>query len=271
MKVFLVLIMSILLFSCSEKQSLSLPESEVIAKVGDEVITADLLNAYMHVNGISSPNSDVINASLNKLIEEIAMANVATKKQLPMSREQMNNFKYLQLRALASNAKLDYLSENPISVEDLQKEYSKVNEETKGQQYHVHHLLYTDEIEAITVLDEIKTAEDYKKLEAIYIQENPNKTNVGDLGWVNLLQLPKSFKDMLPTMQANTVNQKVIVSQFGAHVVYLEAIRDIPVPAFDEVKAGIEKSLQSQKMSKFAQLAKAKARVLMVKKSLVSR
>jgi len=264
MKINLVFILSVFLFSCSQQQSQELPESKVIAKVGDEAITSDLLNAYMHVNGISNPNEDVVNSSLNRLIEEVAMANIATKKQLPMTREQLNNFKYLQLRALASNAKVNYLSENQISLEDLEDEYNKVNEETKGQQYHVHHLLYDDEIEAISILDEIKTVEDFKNMETIYIEMNPNKTNVGDLGWVNLLQLPKSFKELLPTMQANTINQQVIVSQFGAHIVYLEAIRDIPVPAFEDVKDGIETSLQSKIMSKFAQLAKAKARILVV-------
>lgn len=264
MKVFLVLIISVFIFSCTQQQSLQLPDSAVIAKVGDEIITADLLNAYMHVNGIANPSPEIINGSLNKLIEETAMANVATKKQLPMTRKQMNNFKYLQLRALASNAKLDYLTKNAISNEEIQQEYTKVNEETNGQQYHVHHLLYTDEIEAITVLDNIKSSEEFINKEAQYIKENPNRSNVGDLGWVNLLQLPKSFKDILPSMGANTVNQKVITSQFGAHVVYLEAIRDIPVPAFEDVKIGIENSLKAKKLSKFAQLAIAKAHVSIV-------
>jgi peptidyl-prolyl cis-trans isomerase C len=215
----------------------------------------------MFVNGIANPNSEIINASLDKLIEEVAMANIAAKKQLPMTREQMNSFKYLQLRALASNAKLDYLSNNKSSDEELKQEYNTVVEQTKGQEYHVHHLLYTDEIEAITVLDEIKTAEDFKAKEALYIEENPNKVNVGNLGWLNLLQLPKSFKEILPNMTENTVNQKVISSQFGAHIVYLEAIRETPAPAFEDVKGGIENSLKAKKLSKFAQLAKAKSRV----------
>ncbi len=265
MKVVLVLIFSAFLFSCTQQQSQQLPESDVIAKVGDEIITADLLNAYMHVNGIANPTPEIINASLSKLIEEIAMANVATKKQVPMTREQMNNFKYLQLRAMASNAKRDYLMNNAISTEEIQQEYSKVNEQTKGQQYHVHHLLYTDEIEAITVLDEIKSVEDFKNKETQYMKENPNKTNVGNLGWVNLLQLPKSFKDILPSMAANTVNQKVISSQFGVHIVYLEDIKDISAPAFEDVKVGIENSLKAKKISKFAQLAIAKAHVTIVK------
>ena len=261
MKVILALLSCVLLVSCDQQQTQKLPESEVFAQVGDELITADLLNAYMHVNGIANPSEEVVSASLAKLIEETAMANVAIQKQLPMTTEQMNNFKYLQLRALASNAKLDYVNSNPISEEEIQQEYAKVNEETKGQQYHIHHLLYTDEIEAITVLDEIKSIEDYKNKQKQYLIDNPNKTNVGDLGWLNLLQLPQSFKEMLPSMQPNTVNAEVITSQFGAHIVYLEAIRDIPVPEFEEVKIGIENSLKAKKASKFAQLAKAKARI----------
>ncbi|MFK8011515.1 MAG: peptidyl-prolyl cis-trans isomerase [Marinicellaceae bacterium] len=265
MKIVTVLLLSLFVLSCGQQQSQQLPESDVIANVGDEVITADLLNAYMHVNGIANPTPEVVNASLTQLIEEIAMANIATKKQLPMTREQMNNFKYLQLRALASNAKNDYLTNNVITEEEIKQEYNKVNEATKGQEYHVHHMLYTDEIEAITVLDEINSVDDFLKAENQYLKDNPDKVNVGNLGWVNLLQLPQSFKDILPSMSPNSINPQVISSQFGAHIVYLEATRDIVAPAFEEVKAGIENSLKSKKASKFGQLAVAKARVTIVK------
>lgn len=261
MKLVFILILNVFLFSCSTQQSQDLPESDAVAKVGDEVISADLLNAYMYVNGIANPTPEMINASLGKLIEEVAMANIATKKQLPMTRAQLNNFKYLKLRALASNAKLDYLSENKSTEQELLEEYNNVTEQTKGQEYHVHHLLYIDEIQAITALDEIKSAEDFKIKEAQYMQENPGKVNVGNLGWLNLLQLPKSFKEVLPQMAENSVHHQVISSQFGAHIIYLEAVRNTSAPAFEEVKSGIEKSLEAKKVSKFAQLAKVKARV----------
>lgn len=264
MKVLFILLFSLFLFSCSQQQSQQLPESEVIAKVGDELITADLLNSYMIVNGIVNADAEMINTSLNNLIEETAMANIAVKKKLPMSKEQLNNFKYLQIRALASNAKSNYLVDHIITEEEIQEEYNKVNEKIQGQQYHVHHLLYTDEIEAISILETLKTAEDFKIKEIEYLLENQNKRNVGDLGWVTLLQLPKSFVDILPNMIENSVFDKVIASQFGAHIVYLEAIRDMPAPAFEDVKTGIENTLKAKKLSKFTQLAKAKAHVKII-------
>jgi len=261
MKVFVILLVCLFLISCSQQSTQQLPESEVIAEVGDEVVTADLLNAYMHVNGIVNADAEMVNTALNKLIEEVAMANVAAKKKLPMTKEQLNNIKYLQLRALASNAKVNYLAENLVTESEIQSEYTKVNETSQGQQYHVHHLLYTDEIEAISVLDTIKSVDDFKVKEIEYMLKNQDKRNIGDLGWVTLLQLPKSFVDVLPNMDNNSVFDKVIASQFGAHIVYLEAQRDMPIPPFEEVKKGIENTLKAKKISKFTQLAKAKAHV----------
>ena len=112
MKNFVLILFVLALLSCQQQKAQELPESEVIAVVGKEIVTADLLQAYLKANGLADSDEKIINQALDKLIEEVAVANIATKKQLPMTADQLNALKYLQIRSMANNAKQDYLLDN---------------------------------------------------------------------------------------------------------------------------------------------------------------
>ena len=262
MKNILLILPLLFLYSCDEQNTQQLPESEVIAVVGDQTVTADLLDAYLRANGLRKDDKKTTDQALKKLIEEVAIANIANKKKLVMTTEQLYTLKYLQIKSMANNAKQDYLLNNEITDEDIKKEYDQANKQAGGVQFHVHHVLYKDEVQAIKLLENIKSVEDYKTHESTYLQENPKMRGVGDLGWVTLGQLPKNLREELPIMQENTVLSKVVTSEYGAHIVYLEAIRKLQAPKFEEVKQGIIRSIKTKKLSKFSQLAKAKAHVI---------
>jgi peptidyl-prolyl cis-trans isomerase C len=262
MKNIILLLLILFLSACNEQKAQQLPESEVIAVVGDQSVTVDLLDAFLVANGIAKADDKVVGQALEKLIEEVAIANIANKKKLVLTKEQLNTFKYLQIRAMANNAKKDYLANNEITDEDIKKEYDQANKQAGGIQFHVHHVLYKDEVQAIKLLENIKTAEQYKVFETDYLQQNPKMKGIGDLGWVTLGQLPKSFRDQLPLMQENTVLNKVLSSKYGAHIVYLQGVRKLEAPKLEDVKEGIVRSIKTKKLSKFSQLAKAKAHVI---------
>ncbi len=262
MKNIVLILIALTLMSCQQQQAQELPESEVIAVVGKEVITTDLLKAYLQTNGITNTNEKTVNKALDVLIEEIAIANIAKKKKLPMTGEQLNALKYLQIRSMANNARTDYLLDNKITDGEIQQEYSNANKQAGGIQFKVHHLLYKDEVEAIKTREKITSVESYKIIQQQFLKENTSMRGVGDLGWVTLGQLPESFRNVLPVSEENTVLSNVLNSEYGAHVVYLEATRKLQPPKLEDVKPGIINALKKKKLSKFSQLAKAKAKVM---------
>ncbi len=258
----ITLLLSLFLISCSENNEMKTPESEVIAVVGDEKITQDLLKAYLIANGIKNADKKTTTFALDTLINEVAMSNISLKKKIAFTTEQLNTFKYLQIRANAKNAELNYLANNEITANDIQKEYDMASQQTSGLEFYVHHLLFKDEIQAIEILDQIKSPADYINQEKLYLQSNTNMKNVGELGWVTLGQLPADFKDKLLTTEINSVVSEVVNSSFGAHIIYLKETRELQPPPIEEVKQGIIKSLTNQRISNFKQLAKAKAHVM---------
>jgi peptidyl-prolyl cis-trans isomerase C len=261
MKKSLIIFLTLFLFACNNQSQQVLPKSDIVAIVGEEKVTIDMLNAFLTSKGVTEADDALLKKALDSLVGEVAIANIAKKKNLELTREQLNSIHYLQVQFMAENARKDYLSGKPISEEEIVAEYNQAQQQTGGKQYHIHHLLFQDEIQAIKQREIIFSIEDYINVEQQYLQTNKGMKNVGDIGWVSLSQLPKGFKDVVPTMVENSVLADVVNTEFGAHIVYLKGIRDLQPPKLEEVKPGIIKALQAKKLSQFTQLARAKAHV----------
>jgi len=262
MKLFFPVILSLFLLACNTTtDELKAPASPTVAVVGDKNLSNDLVKAYLIANGVKEVNDDAMKKGLDNLINEVAMANIATKKKLPLSTEEINTLIYLKYKVLASVAQADYLKTHPINEKEIQTEYDNANKMVGGKQYHVHHLLYKDEVQAIKQLEKIKSIEDYKIAEITFVQKNPTMRGVGDLGWITLGQLPPIFSEILPELTENSIAQDVLNSKYGAHIVYLEEVKDLKPPSLEKVKAGIIKSLEAKRFAKFIQLARAKAHI----------
>ena len=257
----ILLLLALSLFACNQQSEQKLPDSPAVAVVGDFVITADLLKAYLIANGIKNADEATTKQAMENLINEVAVANIAKKNKLSLAPEQLNTIEYLKIRALADVAKKDYLAKNKVTENEITQEYQNGSKQIGDKEYHLHLLMYQDEVQAIKELEKLNTKEDYLALESTFKKDNPNIRGVGDLGWVKLPQLPKSFRDVLPQLKPQTLYKKVLNSKYGAHIIYLEDIRGIVPPKLEDVRQGIVKTLEAKKVSKFTQLAKAKAHV----------
>ena len=257
----LLTISTLFLFACNQQTEQKLPDSPAIAVVGDSVISADLLSAYLLAKGIKNADKATTKQAMESLINEVAVANIARKNKLNLTTEQLNTFEYLKIRALAEVAKSDYLSQNKVTDQEIEQEYESGSKQAGNKEYHLHLLMYQDEVQAIKELEKLKTKEDYLALESTFKQANPNISGVGDLGWVKLPQLPKSFRTVLPKLKPGTLYKDVLNSKYGAHIVYVENVRALKPPKLEDVRQGIVRTLEAKKLSKFTQLARAKARV----------
>lgn len=260
MKTILIVLCSLGLLSCNN-QTDELPDSKTIAVVGDNNVTADMYQAFLQANGISNPDKALAKKAFDKLVDEVAMSNMAEKENLKLTTLQLNTLKYLRIKSQANNAAKAYLKKNEITQQEIEKEYNQANKNSGAEQYHVHHLLFKDEVEAIKQRERLQSSADYLAYEKTYLTTKNQSKSMGDLGWVNLTQLPKEFASALKTAQERQVLAEVVNTKFGAHIVYLEKKRPLEPPPLDSVKAGIIKTLKAKKLSKYTQLARAKAHV----------
>ena len=262
-----VLLLSLCLTACTDKDEVMVSVSPVLAKVGGVSVTADVFDVALKSRGLLEANAQQQQRLFDELVGEAAMANQAVKDKLPLSGEQLALLQYQQLKYQAQNAMDAYLKNNPVTDEAIKAEYDTVVKATKGLQFHVQHLLFKDEVEALKVLDEIKAGNvTFDESMSAYMSARPNMRNVGDLGWVNLQQMPLSFHQPLEQMSTDQMYPSVVLSDFGAHVLFLKDKRSVEPPSLEVARAGIKKSLEQRVKDKFKQLAVAKAKVQVLNK-----
>lgn len=257
-----VWLMTLCLAACGDKSTQQVDQATVLAQVGDVSVTSDVLAVAMKSRGLQSDNEAQKQQLFDELLSEAAMANQAVKKQLPMSQEQMALLHYQQIKYQAQNALAAYLAEHPVTDADIEAEYQQVIQANKNLQFHVQHLLFRDEVNAVQQLDAIQSGQvTFDQAMADYLSSRPQMRNVGDIGWVHLQQVPESFRSPLENMAVGAVYSAVINSEFGAHVLFLKDKKKATPPSLDVAKAGIKKSLEQRLANKFKQLAAAKAKV----------
>lgn len=261
-----IILMSLCLGACADKGAVVGDASQVLAHVGDVPVTASVLDVALKGRGLMNADAGQQQAVFDELVSEAAMANQALKSELPLKPEQLALLQYQQMKYQAQNAINDYLEKNPVSDTDIAEEYEKVIKATKGLQFHVQHLLYKDEVEALKVLDAIKANEvTFDGAMSVYVSARPQVRNVGDIGWVNLQQMPATLRKPLEKMSVEQLYPEVVLSDFGAHVLYLKDRKSVEPPSLDVARSGIKKTLEQRLVSKFKQLATAKAKVKMIK------
>ncbi|MCV5244986.1 peptidylprolyl isomerase, partial [Escherichia coli] len=75
--------------------------------------------------------------------------------------------------------------------------------------------------------------------------------NGGDLDWATPDSYVPEFSQAMVGLQKGQITEVPVKSQFGYHVIKLEDVREVKLPALDEVKPQIQQSLAQQKLAKF--------------------
>lgn len=265
-KILFPLIILLSLLACGKQTDVAIKDdSKVLAAVGDYQVTEAYLAAFLSSQGLTQATDQQRAQGLDAIVKQLSLAHQANKDGLRLTQQQAFEIEQTKHRALAQAAIEKHLVANPISDADIQGEYQRITGELKGEEFHVRHLLFQDEVEALQVLDQINAGKGYAAAEAVYLAANPQVKNVGDIGWVNIMQVPEIFKAPLQSMPVASVHSNTLVSQYGVHVLYLENKRPLLAPEFDTVEAGIRKALRQQKIDRYQQLVVIKAKAKIVK------
>jgi peptidyl-prolyl cis-trans isomerase C len=69
------------------------------------------------------------------------------------------------------------------------------------------------------------------------------------------------FSQALTGLTKGKLTETPVKTQFGFHIIRLDDIRDAQLPKFEEVKPQITQQMQQQKMNKYQEELRAKAKV----------
>lgn len=155
----------------------------------------------------------------------------------------------------------DFQKKNPVTDEEIKAEYDRFAAANAGKEYRARHILVEKEDQAKALIAQIKKGAKFEDLAKKNSKDPGSGANGGDLDWANAGSYVKEFSDALVTLTKGKVSETPVKTQFGYHVIRLDDVRDAQLPKFDEVKPQIAQQMQQQKIGKYQEELRAKAKI----------
>lgn len=150
---------------------------------------------------------------------------------------------------------------NPVTDADIKAEYDKFAAANSGKEYKARHILVDKEDEAKAIIAQLKKGGKFEEIAKKSSKDPGSGANGGDLDWANASNYVPEFSAALTKLAKGKTTETPVKSQFGYHVIRLDDVREAQLPKLDDVKPQISQQLQQQKLVKFQEELRAKAKI----------
>ncbi|MDD0837564.1 peptidylprolyl isomerase [Curvibacter sp. HBC61] len=155
----------------------------------------------------------------------------------------------------------EYQKKNPVTDEETKAEYDKFVAANGGKEYKARHILVEKESEAKDIIARLKKGAKFEDIAKKQSKDPGSGAKGGDLDWANPGNYVKEFTEALLKLNKGQTTEAPVQSQFGWHIIRLDDVRQAQLPKYEEVKPQIAQQLQQQKLAKFQEDLRAKAKV----------
>lgn len=140
------------------------------------------------------------------------------------------------------------LRDKPVTEAIARDIYDKQVGNQTGAEYHARHILVPSESEANAAINRLKKGEEFVKV-AQAVSKDSSASRGGDLGWIKPEKMPPTFGSALSGLKPGKYTTTAVKTDYGWHVIYVEANRPIQPPTFEAVRDQIIKAMQDQIVS----------------------
>lgn len=155
----------------------------------------------------------------------------------------------------------DFQKKNPVTDAEIQAEYDQFVAANSGKEYRARHILVETEDQAKAIIAQLKKGAKFDAIAKKSSKDPGSGSKGGDLDWASPNSYVKEFSDALVALGKGKTTETPVKSQFGYHVIRLDDVRDAVLPKLEEVKSQIAQQLSQQKMVKFQEDLRAKAKI----------
>lgn len=173
------------------------------------------------------------------------------KNQLELARQA------ILIRTLFEN----YRKQNVVSDADVQAEYDKFIGANAGKEFKARHILVETEDQAKKIIADLNKGAKFDDLAKKLSKDPGSGANGGDLDWAAPASFVPEFSEAMMKLGKGQTTAVPVKSQFGYHVIRVDDIREAQLPKVDEVKPQITQQLQQQRLQKYQEELRAKAKV----------
>jgi peptidyl-prolyl cis-trans isomerase C len=155
----------------------------------------------------------------------------------------------------------DYQKKNPVTDAEVKAEYDKFAAANGGKEFRARHILVEKEDEAKKIIADLKKGAKFEDIAKKQSKDPGSGANGGDLDWATPNSYVPEFAQALMKLSKGQTTQEPVKSQFGWHVIRLDDVREAQLPKLEEVKPQIAQQLQQQRLAKFQEELREKAKI----------
>lgn len=199
----------------------------------------------------------------NALIQQTVLLQEAKKAKLESRADVKEAINAAREQVLINALIQDWAKANPVSDKDVKAAYDRQKAAYGDTEYQVRHILVKTEEQAKNLIKRLgNKGANFDKLAQEFSEDTGNKNQGGLLGWVVPRSYPAAFGVAFSALKPGEVAQTPIRTQYGFHVVKLDAKRPAQLfPAYESQAPQLKNALTNQRMQQhFLDLAK-KAKV----------
>lgn len=150
---------------------------------------------------------------------------------------------------------------NPVTDAEIQAEYDKFAAANSGKEYRARHILVEKEEQAKAIIASLKKGAKFEDIAKKQSKDPGSGANGGDLDWASAGSYVKEFSDAMVKLAKGKITDTPVKSQFGWHIIRLDDVREAQLPKLEEVKQQIAQQLGQQKLMKYQEDLRAKAKI----------
>ena len=246
------------LLSCKHEGSSSSDDSAQdnsgeYARVNDVIITKNEYEQFAKAKRASQPDTEFTDqAIIDEMIATEILRQEAIKQGIGDRPEIIEQIKRQESNILINTLMTDKFGDLKFTEEELKAEFDRLIQLSDSSEFKARHILLQTEEDANAVLDALSDGADFIEL-AKDKSQGPSAPNGGDLGWFKATTMVPPFAKAVQEMEKGTYTKSAVKTRFGWHVILLEDIREVELPAFDDVKHDVQRNLTRQTIEKYVE------------------
>jgi len=252
------------LFSVALLAAVSLPVwAQNIAIVNGKPVPSSRVEALkQQVERSGRPvTPDMLGQIKEELIAREIFMQEARKRGLDATEDYKNQLELARQSILIRELFNDFQKKNPVTDDEIKAEYDKFVAANGGKEYHARHILVEKEDEAQALIEQIKKGGNFEELAKKNSKDPGSGANGGDLDWAGAGSYVAEFSAAMTKLDKGQMTDTPVKTQFGYHIIRVDDVRDTKLPSLDEVKPQVAQQLQQQKIAKYQEGLRAKAKI----------
>ncbi len=226
--------------------------SDIIAVVNGENILEENFAAYVKQRKAGKPKGSEISDArmLDEFINFELAVQDAEKKGLQNNTAIVKELENQRRTLLVNAAFNDFVLNNPLTDEEMRKDYESRMSELTLTEYRLRHILLDKSDDATAAMKELNNGSNFIAMVKKY-STGPSVNEDGLLGWQSEFDLLPEFRAPISKLKKGQYARTPIKTQFGWHIVYLDDIRVTPPPKYEEVKDRVRVVLQRRQVEDY--------------------